>query len=161
MALSQDLISTNFTFLGHPIPFRSSGEVPGNWVSFFCRCSIHRVSPQKQPDDKLGHCSRGARTALQKSTQWGRPRPLELLLFLVILWSLARWLPPAPDSFWKGTGLWAIKQRKSLGLLGTKKGHNIHFISFQQDIVSQKGRNKQKNSRKEKEKHCKQGENIE
>lgn len=28
-------ISTGFTFLGHPIPFISSGEVPGNWTRSF------------------------------------------------------------------------------------------------------------------------------
>lgn len=48
-----------------------------------------------------------------------------------------------------------------LGLLGTKKGHNIRFVYVRQDILSQKGRNTQKKIRKEKEKHCKQGESAE
>lgn len=37
-----------------------------------------------------------------------------------------------------------------LGLLRTKKGHNICFVYVRQDVLSQKGRNKQKNFRKEK-----------
>lgn len=62
------MISTVFAFLGHPIPFLSSGEVPGNWTRSFLQ-TLHLVSSQRQLADQLGHRSWGARTAPEKSTQ--------------------------------------------------------------------------------------------
>lgn len=104
---------------------------------------------QRQLGDKLGHRNCGARTALEKSTQWGKAQasgvtavPGNLVIFGKLVSSSSR------QVFGKELSYELSGKEEFLGLLGTKKGHNIRFVYVRQDILSRKRRNMQKKIQK-------------
>lgn len=139
-----------FPFLVVQFHLEVLGKFLGTGHRFFLQ-KLHWLGSQEQHSDKLGHHSCGARTALPKSTQWGQAQASGVTAVPGILWSLASWLPQAPVSFWKELSYGPSGKAEFLGLLGSMKEHNTHFVCVRQDILSQKGRYKQKIPEKRKE----------